>query len=408
MTTTVQPIDDEFFAPEVLADPYPFFNRLREQEPVHWNAQYEFWAVTGYDEVAWVYRHPEFARSGTPDDFGVPLDGENRRLYESVVRPFFGDKMIAQNAPIHLARRKIVQRLFTPTAMEAWRPLVRKVVNELLDEIEPGRIADLREKVALPLPLFIIGELMGIPASDRQTVHELTDKIFAVSGSDPNLELAAEGVSQFSEFLQPLIEEREKNPTDDYISLLVAGHLEGKCTAREVAANAVLLLSAGHETSMNLLCNGTVAILQYPEAWKKLRQDPEGLARAATEECLRWNPSLMVSFRKAGPEPFELAGKTIKPGQKIHLLNQAANRDPRHFDAPDTFMIDRQPNLHMAFGSGHHYCLGAPLGRIEAQEFFHALGTRFVGAELVSDPPEYDPSYMTRSPKKVDIAWGVS
>jgi cytochrome P450 len=214
-----------------------------------------------------------------------------------------------------------------------------------------------------------------------------------------------EGIEGMIEYVSPKVDERAARPGDDFISVLAQAEGEGVFTRHQVLVNTALLLFAGHETTMNLICNGTLAFLRHPKQWERLRADPEGAARLATEECLRYDPPVKSTQRIAAVD-VERRGKTIRRGDRIRWIMAAANRDPRAFEDPDRFDIARQPNPHVSFGAGIHYCLGASLARIEGQEVFRALAQRLASLRLETEELSYHPSIQFRSLTSLPVAWG--
>ena len=293
--------------------------------------------------------------------------------------------------------REAVHEYFTPQAMESWRPFVRDAVKELLDEVEPDGRMDVLEALAAPLPVRVITQMMGVPEEDREHLRHLADKLLYINRGEPDrLQHLMEGIDGMIEYVSPKVDERADAPADDFISVLAQAEKAGVFTRHQVLVNTALLLFAGHETTMNLICNGTLALVRNPGEWERLRADPEGEARLATEECLRYDPPVKSTQRIAA-EDVERRGKTIRKGDRIRWIMAAANRDPRAFEEPDRFDIRRQPNTHVSFGGGIHYCLGASLARIEGQEVFRALAERFGSLRLETEELAYQPSIQFRS-----------
>jgi cytochrome P450 len=214
----------------------------------------------------------------------------------------------------------------------------------------------------------------------------------------------AQGLQKFYAYLPSLIEERIVSPKEDLLSVLVSGEKQGVYTREEVLANAILLLQAGHETTINLLCNGILAFIQHPDQWHQLKQDPAGRAVRATEECLRYDAPVK-SLGRTAVEDVELHGKRIRQHDRVLWFISAANRDPRVFPEPDRFHIARDPNPHVAFGSGIHHCLGATLARLEGQEAFKALAQRFNEFSLETEHLEYHPGNVFRSLVSLPVSW---
>jgi len=401
-------IHDDLFAPDVIADPYGYFNRLRAEDPVHWNAKYELWVFTRYDDIVWLVRHPELFSSEVfrrdPRPPYPPIPETDMELYASV-RTFFGDFFIQHDRPEHTEMRKVVHGYFTPNAMEAWRPLVQKVIRDLLDEAEANGHMDVMRDLATPLPVMVIAQMLGLPDQDRPFLRGLAQKLLFIGRGDLNrMGPLTEGITGLVEYLSPVIDERRARPGEDLLSVLASGETRGAYTREEVVANAVLLLLAGHETTINLICNGALALIRHPEQWSLLQRNP-GLAVGATEECLRYDPPVK-SLQRIAADDIQLRDTVIRKLDRARWFITAANRDPAKFPDPDRFDITRDPNPHVAFGSGVHHCLGATLARVEGQEAFKALVQRFPALELgTQGVVEYQPSITFRSVKTLPVTW---
>jgi cytochrome P450 len=259
---------------------------------------------------------------------------------------------------------------------------------------------------AFHLPVIIISDYLGVPMEAREQVRAWSEDLAAVvfvKGEDTHrLGRAETAMRGIEGLLQPLIDKRRKRPADDLISTLIALEHEGKRLSDEdIIANMLLLVFAGHETTMNLLANAIVAFNEFPSEWERLRKDP-GLARTATEEALRYDGPIRALGRWA-KAPFELGGKTINTRDRVLLIQHAANRDPKAFKKPDTFSIARQPNRHVAFGTGIHLCLGAPLARLETQEALIYLSSAFQRIELLEPTLRYCPTIVSRSLERLNV-----
>ncbi len=399
---------EDLFAPEVIADPYAYFGRLRETDPVHWNPRAEMWIVTRYEDLVWLVRHHELFSSAVIETDRrpprPPIDPADEPLFAEVKR-FRADQLVEKDRPAHQSMRAAVHEYFTPQAMEAWRPFVRRAVAELLDEVEPQGRMDVLEALAAPLPVRVITQMMGVPEQDREHLRHLADRLLYINRGEPDrMRHLMEGIEGMIEYVSPKVDGRAATPGDDFISVLAAAEKEGVFTRHQVLVNTALLLFAGHETTMNLICNGTLALIRHPDQWELLRVDPAGAARSATEECLRYDPPVKSTQRIAAQD-VERHGKTIRQGDRIRWIMAAANRDPRAFAEPDRFDVGRKPNPHVSFGAGIHYCLGASLARIEGQEVFRALAERFGTLRLESEELEYAPSIQFRSLTSLPVAW---
>jgi cytochrome P450 len=399
---------EDLFAPEAIADPYTYFGRLRETDPVHWNPRAEMWILTRHEDLVWLLRHHELFSSAVIQTDRrpprPPIDPADEPLFAEVKR-FRADQLVEKDRPDHQSMRAAVHEYFTPQAMESWRPFVQRAVAELLDEVEPDGRMDVLEALAAPLPVRVITQMMGVPEEDREHLRRLADKLLYINRGEPDrMRHLMQGIEGMIEYVSPKVDERAEMPSDDFISVLAQGEKEGVFTRHQVLVNTALLLFAGHETTMNLICNGTLAFIRHPDQWQRLRADPESAARLATEECLRYDPPVKSTQRIAA-EDVERRGKTIRKGDRLRWIMAAANRDPRAFEEPDRFDIGRQPNTHVSFGAGIHYCLGASLARVEGQEVFRALAERFPALRLETEELAYQPSIQFRSLTSLPVAW---
>ena len=406
----VTAINDDLFSPEVVADPYTYFAHMREEDPVHWNELYELWVVSTYEDLVYVARRPEFFSSEVwkrdPRPAYPAIDESDLGLY-GYIREFFADWFIQHDRPEHTDMRRTVHTYFSPRAMEMWRPLVVSAVKELLDEAEERGRMDAMSDFAVPLPLLVIAQMMNMPNQDRKFIRSLAEKLLFIGrGEVDRMQPLTEGIKGLQEYLRPIVGERVKNPGDDLLSVLAEGERKGIFNREEVVANAILLLLAGHETTINLICNGTLNFMKHPDQWRLFTEDPAGRTVRATEECLRYDPPVRSIQRIAG-EDVELKGKQIHKDERMRWFITSANRDPVMFPDAETFNIDRYPNPHVAFGSGIHHCLGATLARLEGQEALKALAERFPSLYLGmgEDDVEYQPSITFRSIKELPVSW---
>jgi cytochrome P450 len=399
-------IQDDLFAPNVIANPYAYYGRLRDEDPVHWNPGYELWLITRHDDLVWLTRHHELFSSAVfrndPRPAYPPIDESDNGLYD-YVRNYQGDQFIQHDRPEHLEMRRVMHSYFTPKSMEAWRPFVREAVKELLDAADAKGSMDVMRDLATPLPVLVIAEMMGVPRADRPYIRQLAEKLLYIGrGEYDRMKPLTEGMRGMIEYVSPLVDRRIVDPGDDFISVLAQGEKRGVFTRHQVLVNTSLLLLAGHETTINLLCNGTLAFTRHPDQWELLKEDPAGRAKQATEECLRYD-SPVISVQRIATEDVEMRGKVLRKDDRIRWFMSAANRDPEAFPDPDTFNIFRQPNQHVAFGSGTHHCLGATLARVEGQEVFKALAERFPNLRAETEDLAYQPSITFRSLKALPV-----
>jgi cytochrome P450 len=400
--------NDDMFTTDVIADPYGYYGRLREEDPIHWNELYDLWVITRHDDVVWMTRHHELFSNAVfrndPRPAYPAILESDQDLYE-YVRNYQADQFIQHDRPEHLEMRKAVHSYFTPRSMEAWRPFVQNAVKEILDAAEEKGHMDVMRDVATPLPVLVIAQMMGVPEPDRPYIRELAEKLLYIGrGEYDRMKPLTEGMQGMIDYVSPLVDERIVNPGDDFISVLAQGEKQGIFTRHQVLVNTSLLLLAGHETTINLLCNGTLAFMQHPEQWALLKQDPAGWAKRATEECLRYDAPVK-SIQRLAVQDVEMRGKVVRKDDRIRWFISSANRDPEVFANPETFDISRDPNPHVAFGSGVHHCLGATIARLEGQEVFKALAERFPSLHVDSAELTYQPSITFRSLKSLPVAW---
>jgi cytochrome P450 len=401
-------IQDDMFTPNVIADPYAYYGRLRDEDPVHWNDTYALWVITRHDDVTWMTRHNELFSSAVfrndPKPAYPAIDESDLGLYE-YVRNYQADQFIQHDRPEHLDMRKIVHGYFTPKAMESWRPFVVNAVKELLDAAEEKGSMDVMRDLATPLPVLVIAQMMGVPAEDRPYVRQLAEKLLYIGrGEYDRMPILTDGMKGMVEYVSPLVDERIVRPGDDFISVLASGEKKGVFTRHQVLVNTSLLLLAGHETTINLICNGTLAFIQHPDQWALYKEDPIGRAKWATEECLRYDAPVK-SIQRLASQDIEVRGKVMEKNDRIRWFISSANRDPNVFADPERFDITRQPNPHVAFGNGVHHCLGATLARVEGQEVFKALAERFPDLQVATEQLDYQPSITFRSLKSLPVTW---
>jgi cytochrome P450 len=369
------------FGSEMHEDPYPVYRRLRETDPVHWNDALQAWVLTRYDDVAWALKslssdRVSLARERS-GDAGLDL------LWDALAA-----LMIQRDEPDHTRLRALVQKAFYRSSVEQWKGSIERRSRSLLaPALERGEM-DFIWDFAVPLPVLVISELVGVPEEDRKQVKNWCDDFsivalnFYANISSDQLARGLESVKAFRTYLEGQVEKVRRAPRQDLLSSLVLAEHEGhRLTIDELLANAILLLNAGNETTSNLLGNGLFALLQHPEQLSRLRAAPASIPDAV-EECLRFDSPVQFQGRVALADA-ECAGVPIRQGQLVLPVLGAANRDPAHFPDPDRFDISRQPNFHLAFGHGHHHCVGAELARVEAQIVFKILFTELRTLELM-------------------------
>jgi cytochrome P450 len=358
--------------PAFRVNPYPFFHELRAADPVHWS-ELGFWMITRYADAVAILQDARFAY---PDQHtSEQMENLAQQGSLSALEQLLSFWLISKNPPDHTRLRGLMNKAFTPRVVEALRPHIQMMVDGLLDAVEYKGHMDIMADLAYPLPITVIAELLGIPGQDRERFKEMSEALLGLIDIVPDPEKFAQGemtVQTFFDYFRVLIAERRKKPQEDLISALCAVEEQGtQLNEHEMLANLVLLLTAGHETTTGLIGNGMLALLCHPDEMAKLRNDP-GLIRDAVEELVRYDSPVQFTGGRNAREDITIGDKVIRKGQTVFVMPGAINRDPAQFPDPDRLDITRKENRHLAFGYGIHFCLGAPLARIEGQI---AIGT---------------------------------
>ncbi len=381
-SVTVTPFDQH--DPAFIADPYPVFAELRAQAEVHWHEDMGIALAVSHQAASAVLRHRSLGRLWTDAKPVEEFTGFNLLHRNS---------LLENEPPTHTRLRRLVAAAFGRGHVERLRPwiadLADRLVDDLVAEIRASGRADLLAHVAAPLPVEVIAELLGVPAADRPLLQPWSNAIVKMYEYNLAPEKKAEAelaASEFVAYLRDLVALRRKTPGDDLVSDLVAvTDADGaKLTEDELVATAVLLLMAGHEATVNVIGNGVNALMTHHDQWERVVAD-QSLLSTAVEELIRYDSPLQL-FERTATGPVEIAGFKVEEGQKIAALLGAAARDPKVFDAPDVLDVSRDPNPHLGFGMGIHYCLGAPLARIEVQAALSALTRKLPKAELAAEP----------------------
>jgi len=392
------PLKDEF-----IQNPYPIYAKLREHDPVHWSERTHSWLITRYDDVDSMLKNLTFGKrlqEKAAEGMEMWKDPEFAVLLQSRL-----DWMLNQDPPDHTRLRNLVNKAFTPKTVEGLRPHVQEIANALLDKVQGKKEMELVEEYSFPLPVTVIAEMLGVPASDRDKFRQWTHRMavtFNLSGSKDSMRDAQKATVEFMDYLRPLVEDRRKNPKPDLITGLVQAEEEGqKLSVEELLSNAVLILLAGHETTVNLIGNGMLALFRHPDQLKLLLEHPEYIG-SAVDEFLRYDSSVQLVRRVAGDD-VEIRDKKIKKGDMVTMLLGAANRDPDHFADPEQLDITRKNNKYLSFGAGIHHCLGFALAKLEAEIAIATLLRRYPKLKLADKKVEYKPSPALRGVKAMHI-----
>ena len=394
-------------SPDFIANPYPVYERLRAESPVFWHEPGRMWFFTTYADVFSLLRDRRFGRSimhvMSREELGLPPVRDDLKPF----RKLGDNSMFDKEPPEHTRLKSLVHKVFTPRRVEQLRGRLQLLTDDLLDKVEARGRMDLLEDFATPLPVTVIAELLGVPEADRHKLRPWSQNIVAMYELDhtPEQERAAvQAAVEFSDYLRYLARKRRENPTGDLITALALVEEEGdRLTEDELISTCVLLLNAGHEATVNVIGNGMLALLHHPAQWQMLRDNP-ALVPQAVEEMMRYDTPLQL-FRRWVLEDLTYQGIELKQGTEVALMFGSANRDPAVFANPATFDITRQENPHISFGGGVHYCLGAPLARLELQIAIHTLITRFPRLCIDGPDPEYRPAYVIRGLKSFPVTF---
>lgn len=392
------------WSPAFVADPYPAYTALRAAGRAHYFEPTRQWLIPHYSDVSGLLRDRRLGRTYlhrfTHEEFGLtPPPAEHEPFHT-----LNGQGILDLEAPDHTRIRRLVSKAFTPRTVERLVPTVERLAAELVDAFVASGGGDLLAAVAEPLPVAVIAEMLGVPESDRALLRPWSSAICGMFELNPSEETAREAARasvDFSAYLRGLIAERRADPGPDLISALIAAHDEGeRLSEQEMISTCVLLLNAGHEATVNTTVNGWWTLFRHPEQLAALRRD-HGLLPTAVEELLRYDTPLQM-FERWVLDDIEIGGTVIPRGAEVALLFGSANRDPERFAAPDTLDLSRADNPHITFGAGIHFCLGAPLARVELAASFGELLRKAPGMRLVSEP-EWHPGYVIRGLKELNV-----
>jgi len=396
------------FRPEVVADPYPYYRRYREGDPVHYSEALDAWVLTRYRDVEQVLNDPRFSanRRLARNRFSALVQAQEANLGP------LGQvtTMLGADPPEHTRLRRLVSKAFTVRAIEARRPRIRELVHQLLDRAEAKArregYFDIVTDLAYPLPVTVIAEMLGVPPEDMEAFKRWSDDVALALDLfvPPQVqERMRRSLQEMADYFRGILEERRRERRQDIVSALVEAEEEGQVRSEaEAIATLILLLVAGNETTTNFIGNAMLSLFRHPDQLQRLREDPE-LTPRAVEELLRYESPAQTTARVA-LEEVELDGRRIRPYQLVFAVLGAANRDPEAFSEPDRLDLARDPNPHLAFGSGVHFCLGAPLARVEGQEALRALLDRFPHLRPLEERPRWRPAYILRGLEHLPVA----
>jgi cytochrome P450 len=403
----IAPTKKVLFTDEILQDPYPAYARLHEEGPLHYldvDGKWALWSIVSHAECSSAAKDPRLsAKRSQQMILSLPLSSQSE--FGELAR-MLGLWLIFMDPPEHTRLRKLLNKGFSPAAIEGLRPQVEAIVDEMLTPLRHGAEVDLMREFANPMPVRIILEMLGIPQDLRDTFVNWSRAIAVFRGSpDRTVEQARDAqdaLLALTEFFRKTVAERRRNKGNDLISLLIDIEEEGEVlTEEELYAQCIALLFAGHETTRNLIGNGMYTLLRHPQETGELREKPE-IIRTAVEEILRYESPVQLTARVL-KEDVDICGQHIPRKWSVLCMLGAANRDPKRFKNPNQLDLKRLNNQHLAFSAGPHACIGGQLARLEGQVALLNLGQRFPEMKLVGPRPEWAPTFGFRGLKSLPV-----
>lgn len=383
-------------APEFRADPYPFYDMLRGFAPIFYWEPWGLYFLSSHEDCQALLRDDRLGHMFVGD-----APPQQQALW-NMQRNW----LLVMNPPDHTRLRSLVHKGFTPRTVAQLRDTIQRITDELIDRIEDKSETDLIADLAYPLPVTVICEMLGVPPADQVQFHGWSAAIVQsldLVEEEAIYNQASVAAAELTEYLDGLLEDRRSRPRQDLISALVAVEEAGdRLTRDELFGTCALLLMAGHETTVNLIGNGLFALLRHPDQWRRLQTEP-AVITTAVEELLRYDSPVQFTSRVV-LERVEYKDHVFEPGSAIGFLLGAANRDPQQFTKPSHLDLGRDPNKHLAFGGGIHYCLGAPLARLEGEIAFATIARRLPGLTLVSDNLPYRDNYTLRGLERLPLS----
>jgi cytochrome P450 len=391
-----------------MENPYPIYARLRDEAPVAWSENWQAWVVSRYDDVAASLKDKEFLSNENRQALlfnGLP---EKERGDLAQLRHYFAQKdVIGSDPPDHTRMRALVQKAFTPKVVASLEPRVRTLASDMIGQAMKSRPFDFVHEVAHPLPVILIAEILGAPPQDRHLFKRWAAEILAFQGTGQahyaTAMISQQSLMEMFAYMDRLIEERRAAPRDDIITTLALAEEGGRGFSRaELLATCNTLLTAGHETTTNLTGNLVLQLLRHPEQWRMVGSNPAMIA-PAIEEALRFDAPKQRNFRRV-KKSHSFGGADFEEGQMVFQLIGSANRDPLKFEDPNRFDITRPENDHLSFGSGIHFCLGAPLARMEARVILETLQSHLPECRLENRPLLWQERVQLRGPRELWIS----
>lgn len=396
----------DLLSPQALRNPHPFYAQLREEAPVYHTNDPEMgvpiWLLTRYNDAVEFLKDARFSKDMNKQ---MPHGNDGYEMMSAAAA--INKHMLMADPPDHTRLRALVSKAFTPRVVENLRPRIQQIADDLLNRAQSKGRMDLIADYALPLPITVIAELLGIPLEDRDRFRRWSQTIVLGGLKGEDLDAVGTAALEFIMYFHEMFDRRRAEPQDDMLTGLVMAEEAGdKLDQQELLSMVFLLLVAGHETTVNLIGNGTLALLEHPDQMERLRAEP-ALMKTAIEEMLRYNGPVGLSTHRWASEDLTIRGQKIHKGEQVAAVLLAANRDPEVFDEPDVFDITRTPNPHLAFGHGIHYCLGAPLARLEGAIAINTLLRRMpkLKLETPAEQIEWTESLLLHGMKSLPVVF---
>ena len=376
-------------SPEFVADPYPTLQRMQRDAPIYWSDSVGGWLVTRYDDIMPTFKNTrDYSNEGRLGRAAGHLPGTDREKLRVFEEHYKTKGLLHSDPPDHTRLRRFTGKAFSPSRIEGIKPNIAKITASLLDKCADRGGMDIVHDLASALPVAVLGELMGIPASDGYLLQRWTDQLLGFQGiNKPDLELllaAQSAIVEIRTYLGELLQARREGPGTDLLSAFVLSETEPHGLSEpEIINTCQTLLVAGHETTTSLIGNGVALLLGERRQWQRLVDD-RSLVRPAIEEVIRYESPVARQPRRV-TQAVQMGDAALREGDMLFQMLNAANRDPSHFESPDEFRVDRSPNQHVGFGFGAHFCIGAPLARAEGEVALTALLERFPNLQM-DDP----------------------
>lgn len=399
-------LDENLVCDRAVRDPYGYFGQMRNADPIQWNTRHRAWVITSHELVVAAVRSPHLT-ADRMEPFRASVAKQTQSPAVDETFRILANWMVFLDPPNHTRLRRLVSRIFAPPVVRAQTNDMQEVIDELLRELPTGRPIDFIEEFAAPLPAIVIAKMLGVPPQDRilfkQWSDQMTSLVFGAYDNPDRFHDAARGMTELRDYILGLIAKFEAEPGDNLISLLLEQEDGDSLSRDELISTCTLLLFGGHETTTNLIANGLLALLRFPDQMADLRANPD-IMPMAVEEIIRFDGPARSMVRLV-KEDHEFGGHLLKAGQRVFLANPSANRDPAVFSNPDVLDIRRNPTGHVGFGFGLHYCLGAPLARLEGDLALSAILREFPTIRLAVDEDtlEWNPTMLSRGLRKLPV-----